>query len=79
MAGSLAFVWACLTGEIEVTKQGVKRNKHGYSEISVFRLGLDTLQDLLLHPSPASWHTLGHFMHPFEGSQTTVSSAPSQE
>ncbi|WP_221091184.1 IS4 family transposase [Deinococcus aquaedulcis] len=46
VAVSLAFVWSCLTGEFVAARQQVKRKKHGYAEISVFRLGLDTLQDL---------------------------------
>jgi len=64
---SLAFVWACLTGEVEAARQRVKRKAHGYAEVSVFRLGLDTLQDLLQHPSPASWRTLADLMPRFEG------------
>ena len=68
VAVSLAFVWACLTGELEAAKQKqvVKRKKHGYRQISVFRLGLDTLQDLLQHPSPAAWHALNALMSRFD-------------
>lgn len=58
LAVSLAFIWSCLTGEIEAARQRVKRKKHGYNEISVFRLGLDTLQDLLLHASSALRHAV---------------------
>ena len=67
VAVSLAFVWACLTGEFEAVRQQVKRKKHGYAGVSVLRLGLDTLQDLLLHPSPASWRALTNLMPRFEG------------
>ena len=67
VALSLAFVWSCLTGEFIAAQQRVKRKKHGYAEISVFQLGLDTLQDLLLHPSAASWRTLSNLIYRFEG------------
>ncbi|AFZ69359.1 hypothetical protein Deipe_3953 (plasmid) [Deinococcus peraridilitoris DSM 19664] len=66
VAVSLAFVWACLTGRLEAARQHLKAKKHGYNQISVFRLGLDTLQDLLQHPSPASWRALGALMPRFE-------------
>lgn len=66
IAVSLAFVWACLTGEFEAARQSVRRKNHGYNEISVFRLGLDTLQDLLQHPSPASWCYLAALIPRFE-------------
>ena len=52
--GSVAFPGhgkADLTTEQEQT---VKRKKHGHLEVSVFRLGLDHLQDLLAHPSRSS-------------------------
>ena len=64
---SLAFVWACLTGEFQATRQKVKRKRHGYAEVSVFRLGLDHLQDLLLHPSALNWQQLARLVQPFEG------------
>jgi len=40
---SIAFIWACLTGEVQATKQTFKLKKHGHLEVSVFRLGLDHL------------------------------------
>lgn len=50
IAVSPAFVQACLTGELMVARQQIKRNKYGCAPIRVFRLGLDTLPDSLLHP-----------------------------
>ncbi|MPY67950.1 IS4 family transposase [Deinococcus sp. SDU3-2] len=63
----VAFIWACVTGELLVTEKGVRIKKHGHRTVSVFRLGLDHLQDLLLHPSRSSWHTLATLMPRFEG------------
>ncbi|MBB6100196.1 hypothetical protein HNR42_003671, partial [Deinobacterium chartae] len=54
MITSLAFVWACLTGELHAASHGIKRKAHRQPAVSVFRHGLDHLQDLLLHPSTAS-------------------------
>lgn len=67
MAVSLAFIWACHTGELMAAKQPRKVKKHGYAEVSLFRLGLDELQDLLLHPNPTSWTKLSNFILRFEG------------
>lgn len=50
----VAFLWACVTGEVLAARTKVKIKSHGHRVVSVFRLGLDHLQDLLLHPSPAS-------------------------
>ena len=51
----------------QAAQQPRKRKTHGYNAISSFRLGLDYLQDLLLHPSKASWKTLASLMLRFEG------------
>lgn len=69
VAVSIAFVWACLTGEMQASRENVRRKAHGYAEISVFRLGLDVLQDLLLHPSPRSWRHLTLLMPGVTSSQ----------
>ena len=63
---SLAFVWACLTGAVLALREGVRRKAHGYAGVSVFRLGLDALQDLLLHPSASSWRSLSALMPRFD-------------
>ena len=55
------------TGELLANKKDVQIKKHGHRAVSVFRLGLDHLQDLLLHPSPSSWRTLTTLMPRFEG------------
>ena len=67
VAVSLAFVWVCLTGEFEARWTPVKREGHGDAQGSVFRLGLDSLQNLLLHPSPASWGSMDSTMPRFVG------------
>ncbi|GGO41436.1 hypothetical protein HNQ08_005486 [Deinococcus humi] len=59
---SVAFIWACLTGELRAATVGVTYKKHGHRAVSVFRQGLDYLQDVLLHPSPSSWRTLATLM-----------------
>ncbi|GAQ20691.1 transposase, IS4 [Deinococcus grandis] len=64
---SVAFIWACVTGEVVARRTATKVKKHGHRTVSVFRLGLDHLQDLLLHPSGASWRTLSTLMPRFEG------------
>lgn len=64
---SVAFIWACVTGELLATRTIINVKKHGHRAVSVFRLGLDHLQDLLLHPSHSSWRTLAIFMPRFEG------------
>ena len=64
---SVAFIWACITGEFLATTTQVKIKKHGHRAVSVFRQGLDHLQDLLLHPSPSSWCSLAALMLRFEG------------
>lgn len=63
---SAAFIWACVTGQVLAARQPVKRKKHGHRAVSVFRLGLDHLQDLLLHPSPSSWRALQALMPSFD-------------
>ncbi|GGR10191.1 hypothetical protein GCM10008957_23760 [Deinococcus ruber] len=65
-AVSITFIWACLTGEIQATEHTVRRKKHGHLQVSVFRLGLDHLQDLLAHPSRSSWSTLEALIACFE-------------
>ena len=64
---SVAFIWACVTGKVVARRTATKVKKHGHRAVSVFRLGLDHLQDLLLHPSGASWRTLSTLMPRFEG------------
>ncbi len=66
-AVSVAFIWACLTGELLAAKMPSEHKKHGHRAVSVFRLGLDHLQDLLVHPSPGSWRALAVLMPRFEG------------
>ncbi|MFC3718213.1 IS4 family transposase [Deinococcus metalli] len=65
-AVSIAFIWTCVTGELLAAKTPPKRKKHGHRTVSVFRLGLDHLQDLLLHPSRASWQALSGLMPSFD-------------
>lgn len=65
-AVSIAFIWACLTGELLAAKTPPMLKKHGHRAVSVFRLGLDHLQDLLLHPSQASWRALSGLMPSFD-------------
>lgn len=65
-AVSIAFIWACLTGELLAAKTPPGLKKHGHRAVSVFRLGLDHLQDLLLHPSRASWRALSGLMPSFD-------------
>ncbi|GEM50110.1 IS4 family transposase [Deinococcus cellulosilyticus NBRC 106333 = KACC 11606] len=48
---SLAFVWCCVCGEFQTSREPPAILKHGYAEKSVFRLGLDTLQDALFRPT----------------------------
>lgn len=51
---SLAFIWCCLTGEWRARKHPLKLLKHGYPGKSIFRYGLDLLQEAILHAqSPA--------------------------
>ena len=64
---AVAFIWACVTGAVQAARRPVKVKKHGYRAVSVFRLGLDHLQELLAHPSPASWRELSALMPRFEG------------
>lgn len=66
-AVSISFIWACVTGEFLARLSPIRKKSHGYGEVSVFRLGLDRLQDLLLHPSIASWRVLAKLMPRFEG------------
>ncbi|CAM3232519.1 Transposase [Deinococcus deserti] len=33
---SIAFIWACVTGELQEVKQGVQLKKHGHRAVSVF-------------------------------------------
>lgn len=67
VAVSIAFVWACQTGELIAVKQPRRLKNHGYAEISLFRLGLDELQDLLQHPSRESFAALDRLIPRFEG------------
>jgi len=64
---AIAFIWACVTGVMQSIKQPIPLKKHGHRMVSVFRLGLDHLQDLLAHPSPTSWRELADLMPRFEG------------
>lgn len=64
---SVAFIWACVTGQVLAGRVAVPIKKHGHREVSVFRLGLDHLQDLLLHPSPSTWRSLASLAPRFEG------------
>ena len=64
MVVSVAFIWAAVTGELLAARTDVQIKSHGHRAVSVFRLGLDNLQDLLLHPS--SWRTLTTLMPRFE-------------
>jgi hypothetical protein len=57
-----AFIWACVTGQMLAARQPVKYKKHGHRAVFIFRLGLDCLQDLLLHPSASSWRELDCLM-----------------
>ena len=43
----LAFVWCCLSGDFLARKSPPKKLKHGYPAKSLFRMGLDALQDAL--------------------------------
>ncbi|WP_189091617.1 IS4 family transposase, partial [Deinococcus ruber] len=43
----LAFVWCCLSGAFLARKAPPKMLKHGYPAKSMFRMGLDALQDAL--------------------------------
>lgn len=63
---SVAFIWAAVTEELLAARTAVQLKSHGHRTVSVFRLGLDHLQDLLLHPSLPSWHTLTALMPRFE-------------
>lgn len=63
---SVALIWAAVTGELLAARTKVKIKSHGHRAVSGFRLGLDHLQDLLLHPSPSSCHTLTALMPRFE-------------
>ncbi|QLG10677.1 IS4 family transposase [Deinococcus sp. D7000] len=65
-AVSVSFIWACVTGEFLARLSRIKKKNHGYGVVSVFRLGLDHLQDLLLHPSRASWRALAKLTPHFE-------------
>ena len=69
---SAAFIWACVTGQVLAARRPLGRKKHGHRPVSVFRRGLDQLQDLLLHPSRASWRALhalmSHLIAPFKES-----------
>lgn len=51
---TLAFLWCCLTGEIEEQREPQKRLGHGYPAKSLFRRGIDALQkaveDLVVCP-----------------------------
>lgn len=67
IAVSVAFVWACHAGGLMAAKQPRNVKNHGYAVISLFRLGLDELQDLLQHPSRASHRALRRLIPRFEG------------
>ncbi|MBZ9712540.1 IS4 family transposase [Deinococcus multiflagellatus] len=73
---SAAFIWACVTGQLLAAKQPVKRKKHGHRMVSVFRMGLDHLQDLLLHPSPSAWQSVQRLLGRFEGKRGLSRSSP---
>ena len=65
-AVSIAFIWECRTGELLAAKTPPKLKNHGHRAVSVFRLGLDHLQDLLLHPSRTSWRAPSGLMPSFD-------------
>lgn len=62
-----AFIWACVTGELLEARYGVTIKRHGHRAVSVFRRGLDHLQDLLLRPSRRAWRELASLVPRFEG------------
>ena len=45
-AVGLAFVWCCFTGEYRAKRVPIPLLKHGYGEQSIFRYGLEHLQDI---------------------------------
>ncbi|WP_026332512.1 IS4 family transposase [Deinococcus apachensis] len=67
IAVSVAFIWACLTGELLASRMPCPFSARNTDTARLFRLGLDHLQDLLLHPSPTSWWALSALMPRFEG------------
>jgi hypothetical protein len=46
---AIAFAWCHIVGEHENTKKPIKIKSHGRKSISIFRLGLDTLQRIFLN------------------------------
>lgn len=55
---SIAYIYAVLAGEEENRKNPIKIKKHGYGEISIFRLGLDYLRSILLNLQECFSHFL---------------------
>lgn len=56
---ALAYVWAYRIGQWQARKRAVPIKKHGRKARSLFRLGLDELQHVLLHPvaKQSAWET----------------------
>lgn len=46
---SVALIWCCLTGELHSKEVEIKVLKHGRAEKSVFRHGLDAIQEAIKH------------------------------
>lgn len=55
MEVSTAFVWVCLTGEMQASGVAVEVKKHGDGAVSVFRLCSDALQDVRRWSSLPFW------------------------
>lgn len=65
MTVSTAFSWACRTGVLLVAKTPLTLKRHGRHTASVFQVGIDHLQDLLLQPLQASPRALSSLMPSF--------------
>ena len=44
---SVALIWCCLTGEVHAEEVQIKILKHGRAEKSLFRHGLDAIQEAI--------------------------------
>ncbi len=63
---SLAFIWCCLSGAWRSVKEPLKVLKHGYTQKSIFRYGLDLLQEAILHPQSAARRRLSTLAQLFD-------------
>ena len=63
---SLAFIWCCLTGAWRSVKEPLKALKHGYNQKSIFRYGLDLLQEAILHPQSVARRRLSTLAQLFD-------------